>query len=158
MKVEKRDVLQFVKFGSVGLCSTVLDYGFFYVFFALCGLDKNLAQILSTLIAMTNSYFVNRYWTFGKTGGVQCGEIVRFVVVNLCSLLTTLLCLNLFHDVFGFCTLFERVLAFADISFDLGGERGVMFCKILALPFSILVNFLGNRLWVFGKKKEKNTH
>ncbi len=154
--MKKRDLLQFIKFGLVGVCNTLLDYGLFYVFFALCSLNKNLAQVLATAISMTNSYLVNRYWTFNKSGAVRGGEIWRFIVVNLVSLLTTLLCLNLFHDVFMLHKGANGLLSLMSIPYALSGDNEVMFCKLLAIPFSLMVNFLGNRFWVFGKKNEKN--
>ncbi|MGN1059379.1 MAG: GtrA family protein [Clostridia bacterium] len=150
--MKKSDVLQAVKFALVGLVNTALDYGLFFVFFSLCSLDKNLAQVLATALAMTNSYLVNRYWTFQKSGGVRGGEIWRFILVNLLSLLTTLLCLNLFYDLLSLHTLANRLLALIGLSFRLSGDSAVMFCKLLAVPFSLAVNFLGNRLWVFKNK------
>ena len=68
--MKKTDVLQAAKFLLVGVGNTAIDYVLFFVFFSLLDLDKNLAQVLSMGIAMANSYLVNRYWTFGKTGGV----------------------------------------------------------------------------------------
>lgn len=157
MKVKKRDFLQLIKFGLVGACNTALDYGLFYVFFGLLNWNKNPAQVLATAISMTNSYLVNRYWTFEKSGGVRGGEIWRFVVVNFLSLLTTLLCLNLFHDVFMLHKAVNGVLHLMHISFVISGDLEVMLCKLLAMPFSMAVNFLGNRIWVFGKKNDKKS-
>lgn len=149
--MKKSDILQAAKFALVGVANTALDYLLFFVFMSLCRLDKNIAQILATGLAMTNSYLVNRYWTFKKTGGVKGGEIWRFILVNLLSLLTTLLCLNLFHDWLGVYKPVNRLLIMLGIPFTLQGDIAVMFCKLLATPFSLAVNFLGNRLWVFKK-------
>lgn len=147
----KQDVLQAGKFALVGVVNTLLDYVLFFVFFSLCNFDKNIAQILATAIAMTNSYLVNRYWTFQQTGGVKGQEIGRFIVVNILSLLTTLLFLNLFYDWLALHTLANQLLSFLNIPFMLLGDWAVMFCKVLVMPFSLGVNFLGNRLWVFKK-------
>jgi len=147
--MKKTDVLQAAKFLLVGVGNTAIDYVLFFVFFSLLDLDKNLAQVLSMGIAMANSYLVNRYWTFGKTGGVQVGEIVRFIVINMLSLGTTLICLNLFYDVLSLHEVANRVLALLPFAFSLEGDLAVLFCKVLAMPFSLAVNFLGNRLWVF---------
>ncbi|MBQ4518955.1 MAG: GtrA family protein [Clostridia bacterium] len=149
--MKKKDVLQAGKFALVGVVNTLLDYVLFFVFFSLCGLDKNIAQILATAIAMTNSYLVNRYWTFQKTGAVKGQEIVRFVAVNILSLLTTLLFLNLFYDWLALHKLANELLSLLGIPLVLEGDWAVMFCKVLVMPFSLGVNFLGNRLWVFKK-------
>jgi len=149
--MKKKDVLQASKFTLVGILNTLLDYVLFFVFFSLCGFGVNIAQILATAVAMTNSYLINRYWTFQKTGGVKGQEIVRFIVVNILSLLTTLLCLNLFYDWLSLYKIANNLFAWLGIPFILEGDLAVLFCKVLAMPFSLTVNFLGNRLWVFKK-------
>lgn len=150
MKTE--EIRKISKFALVGVCNTLLDYGLFFLFLSIWGWDKNIAQILATAIAMTNSYLVNRYWTFGKSGSVQVGEMGRFLVVNLLSLLTTLVCLNVFYDGLSVHCLANSILRGMGFVYQLSGEYAVLFCKVLAMPFSLLVNFLGNRLWVFGKE------
>ncbi len=153
--MKKSDCFQMVRFGLVGVFNTALDYGLFYVFFSLLNLDKNLAQVFATAVAMTNSYLVNRYWTFQKSGGVRYGEIWRFLAVNALSLLTTLLCLNLFFDVLHLYTFANGILSALGIPYILEGDMAVLFSKVLAMPFSLAVNYLGNRLWVFREKRTK---
>jgi len=155
--MKKKNLLQIIKFGFVGVFNTVIDYGLFFLFFSIFGLDKNIAQILATALAMTNSYLINRYWTFEKSGNVRGGEIWKFIIVNILSLLTTLLCLNLFYDALHLHEVANHLLTLLNIPFTLTGDLGVLFCKILAMPFSLAVNFLGNRLWVFAEKDKKKS-
>ncbi len=151
-KKVKKDFLQVVKFGLIGILNTALDYGLFFVFFSLLKLDKNLAQVFSTAIAMTNSYLFNRYWTFEQKGKVQANEMWKFIVINLVSMGVTLLCLNLFYDILHLERLANALLSCTALAFRLEGNSAVMFCKLAAMPFSLAVNFLGNRLWVFRNK------
>lgn len=156
-KEAKKNLLQIVKFGLIGILNTALDYFLFFVFFSLLHVDKNLAQMLATAIAMSNSYLFNRYWTFHQKGAVRAGEVGRFIIVNLVSMSVTILCLNLFYDVLHLERLANAMLSAVGIGFVLEGKGAVMFCKLVAVPFSLAVNFLGNRLWVFrnkGKKEE----
>ncbi len=151
----KKNLIQVVKFGLIGIANTAIDYLLFFVFFSLLNLDKNLAQVLATAIAMTNSYFFNRYWTFGKKGKVKVDEMWKFIIVNLVSMGVTILCLNLFSDVFHLYRFANQLLSAAGIGFQLTGDNAVLFCKVAAIPFSLAVNFLGNRLWVFGKQSKE---
>lgn len=150
--MKKTDLLHAMKFALVGLFNTALDYGLFFIFFSLGRFDKNVAQICATALAMTNSYLVNRYWTFRKDGGIRLGEIWRFMAVNLASLLTTLGCLNLFYDMLALHEIVNHLFTVMGVSYSLEGDSAVLFCKLLAIPFSLAVNFLGNRLWVFKEK------
>lgn len=151
MNNKKKSVTEILKFGLIGAFNTFLDYFLFWVFLSLLNFDKNIAQILATAIAMTNSYFCNRYWTFGKKGAVKLSEMWRFIVVNMCSLGVNLICLNLFCDVLKVYEWANAILSAVKINFTLSGDMAVMFCKLCAVPFSLAVNFLGNKLWVFKK-------
>ncbi|MBP3337460.1 MAG: GtrA family protein [Clostridia bacterium] len=151
----KKSIAEALKFGLIGAFNTFVDWGLFWVFLSVAGFDKNIAQILATAIAMTNSYFLNRYWTFNQKGKVQISEMGKFVVVNLVSLLVNLICLNLFSDVFKLHNIFNAILKLLNINFVLTGDLAIMFCKVCAVPFSLAVNFFGNKLWVFGKKEGK---
>ena len=152
MDSTKKNIIEIIKFGFIGILNTVLDWFLFWAFLSLLGLDKNVAQILATALAMTNSYFLNRYWTFKKTGAVKVSEMGKFIIVNLVSLGVNLLCLNLFCDVFKLQNIANEFLYAVKINYELTGDMAVMFCKLCAVPFSLAVNFLGNKLWVFRKK------
>lgn len=150
----KKNIIQLVKFGAIGVMNTAIDYLLFALFFSLCGLDKSLSQVFATAIAMTNSYILNRYFTFGQKGAVKVDEMWKFVIVNLVSMGVTILLLNVFYDLFHIENWANAVLSALSIPFAIEGDLAVLFCKLIATPFSLAVNFLGNRLWVFGGKKE----
>lgn len=151
----KKSIGEILKFGLIGVFNTFVDWGLFWVFLSLAGLDKNISQIFATAIAMTSSYFLNRYWTFNQTGKVKIAEMGKFIIVNLVSLSVNLICLNLFCDVFRLYNIANSVLKLINIKYVLTGDMAIMFCKVCAVPFSLAVNFLGNKLWVFGKKEGK---
>lgn len=149
----KKTVKEAIKFAFIGVINTVLDWVLFWVFLSALGFNKNISQILATALAMCNSYLLNRYFTFKKTGSVKLSEISKFILVNLLSLLVNLLCLNLFCDVFKVYLWANSIFDFVGIDFMLSGDTAIMFSKLCAVPFSLLVNFIGNKLWVFGKKE-----
>ena len=151
----KKNLIQVIKFGAIGVMNTAIDYLLFALFFSLCGLDKSLAQMLSTAIAMTNSYILNRYFTFEQKGSVKIDEMWKFIIVNLVSMGVTILLLNVFYDLWHLENIANAVLGAISVPFKIEGDLAVIFCKLVATPFSLAVNFLGNRLWVFGSKKSK---
>lgn len=149
----KKNLIQVIKFGAIGIMNTAIDYLLFALFLSLCGFDKSISQVLATAIAMTNSYILNRYFTFGKKGAVKVNEMWKFIIVNLVSMGVTIMLLYLFYDILHVERLANHILGALSVPFEIEGNIAVLFSKLLATPFSLAVNFLGNRLWVFASKK-----
>lgn len=122
---------QLGKFGIVGVANTLIDFGVFMLLHGKIGLAYPVSQVISYSCGMTNSYLWNKFWTFQSKKRVSLGEVAKFVLVNLASLGVALALLALFR-----------------------GKRawGAAESKALATLGSLLVNFLGNKLWVFRER------
>ena len=81
---------------------------------------------------MLNSYLVNRSWTFRTGERFFSLQLVRFIVGNLAVLLLSVLLINL-------CTV------------QLG--LGKLTAKLVVTCFTLAVNFLISRLWIFKGQK-----
>ena len=95
-------VSELAKFGVVGAMSFVIDLAMFNL--VLHVTEKPLtSKVVSTVIAATFAFFLNRYWSFKdreKTGvGRESG---LFILFNVIGLLIALGCLGLSHYVLGF--------------------------------------------------------
>ncbi|MDI3542495.1 MAG: hypothetical protein PWP57_98 [Candidatus Atribacteria bacterium] len=119
---------QFIKFNLVGIMNTAVDFGVFMILNRYLGLIYTISQVISYSCGMVNSYFFNKFWTFQKKEGFTAVEVVKFIFVNLCSLGVSLLVLYVLQSK--------------------GGWK-VLPSKVLATGFSVGVNFLGNKFWVF---------
>ena len=124
----RSDFAQLVKFGLVGVANTLIDFGIFVLLHGYLRVFYALAQVISYSCGMTNSYFLNKFWTFQSKEAIRLAEVVKFVVVNLLSLGVSLVLLYLVRG---------------------RGNWGVVESKVLATLGSLLVNFLGNKFWVF---------
>ena len=152
----KRDsIKQAIRFCLVGILNTAVDYVVFYVFLAFLNADKSVSQIFATAFAMCVSYIVNKNWTFGEKGRASKRQIAKFIATNLISMCCTIVFMNFFHDVIHIHEWANSLLKFADISFRLDGDIGVMFCKIAASCLSFVVNFVGNKFWVFNTRPQE---
>lgn len=122
---------QLGKFGIVGVANTLIDFGVFMLLHGKIGLAYPVSQVISYSCGMTNSYLWNKFWTFQSKKRVSLGEVAKFVLVNLASLGVALALLALFR-----------------------GKRawGAAESKALATLGSLLVNFLGNKFWVFRER------
>ncbi len=149
----KKNFLQLIKFALIGVSNTLVDYGVTFALNALFGIFF-LARIIGYVCGILNSYFWNTRWTFREERRRDAREIVSFLIVNLVTLGISLLLQGLFRD----------VLHLGDWWLNLAGESFVTkllnadrFCMLLAFPFTLLVNFLGNKLFVFNRSKEEPT-
>jgi putative flippase GtrA len=93
---------ELAKFGLVGLMSLAVDL---LVFNAVLHVtDKPLtSKIVSTVVAATNAFFLNRHWSFRhrERQGLR-REYSLFAFLNAVGLLISLTCLGISHYVLGF--------------------------------------------------------
>lgn len=141
----KRLTKQFIRFVLVGILNTAVDFIVFQVLNLLFELTY-LAQVIGYCCGIVNSYAWNSNWTFREERTRSLREIVTFLAVNLVSLGVSLgtiwLCKNVFliNDAWtdAWLPTFLQSLV-----------NGDTVCKLIATPVAIVVNFLGNRLFVF---------
>lgn len=126
----KDELIKFIKFNAVGLVNTAVDFLVFTLLVAL-GMNYVPAQVISYACGTLNSYIFNSRWTF-KDKRDSARRVLAFVAVNLVALGVSLGIQAVLNDHFGF----QEIVS-----------------KIIALPFSIGVNFIGNRLFVFKKER-----
>jgi putative flippase GtrA len=94
------------------------------------GLHYLVAATCSFLVAVTSNYTWNRLWTFRGQRGHVAYQGFRFLVVSTIALAANLVILHLLVD-----------------SFDVGKVLAQAIAIVLVTPW----NFVGNKLWSFGR-------
>ena len=136
-----KNLFQFVKFGLVGILNTAVDFGIFTFLNYLIGEHYyRISQIISYSCAVLNSYYLNKSWTFQAGRRFNLIEMLKFLTINLISLGVSIFFLTLFHEKY---------------------QIGILWSKVGATFFSVIINFFGNKYWVFNKdqifdEKDKN--
>lgn len=74
-------VKQFMKFGIVGVINTILDYALYTLFVTIFDVHYLIANVLSFSIAVTNSFLLNRKWTFRQSGTNWRHEALKYAMV-----------------------------------------------------------------------------
>ena len=135
----KRTTWQFVRFGLVGVVNTTIDLLVLNCLFQLWPTQNIPRLLLFNTIAYTcgalNSFIFNRYWTFQRTGRPKVREGARFLLMTL----TAIACNDLL------LWLMSKVL----IPVHLNPTLWTNISKVAAIGGTILVSYLGMRLWVF---------
>lgn len=120
----------FIRFCTVGVGNTMIDFSFFFLFVKM-GTPYIPAQIIAYSAGVTNSFIWNRFWTFKQRQKICIWEIIRFILINLIALATTNLLLIYLYEV---------------------REIALILSKSAATVGGILITFIGSRFWVFQKK------
>jgi len=123
--------LEFLKFAFVGGLNTAVTY-FSYVLLVMCRVPWQIASPVGYALGMCNSYFLNKYWTFQNTTAICLRQILKFLLVNFISWGASFVPLWIFIDVL---------------------DVNEIIAQIPAMVFSVLVNYLGSRNFVFLNKK-----
>ena len=126
---ERRNWEQLAKFGAVGAIGYLVNLGV-YVLLRRAGVHYIPAAIGSFAVAVSNNYAWNRVWTFRRQRGHMAYQGLRFLVVSLVTLGANVLILyGLVH-----------------------AGLGKLPAQALAIVLVMPLNFLGNKLWSFGRR------
>jgi len=146
----KKTVWQITKFAIVGVLNTLVDFAVFQALNLLLGWVY-VAQVIGYTCGIINSYLWNSNWTFREQRTRSFREIALFIVVNLLSLGVSLGVIWLCRDVVGITN--EWVASWMPAALN-GFIKGDTVDKLIATFFAIVVNYVGNRLFVFNQKPQ----
>ncbi|MEL7609830.1 MAG: GtrA family protein [Bacillota bacterium] len=129
MKDLKHTIFQFIKFNLVGLLNTAVDFAIYTLLTEVFGVVYFVAKTLSYTAGVLNSFFFNSRWTFRGEGKGTGKQFMLFVAVNLVSLGVSLGGMYLCKNALGITSDF--------------------WSNLIVTPVAMVVNFIGNKLFVF---------
>lgn len=135
--------LQFGKFFVVGILNTGLDFLVLNLLMWITQTYKGTPIVIfgtiSFSVAVINSYFLNKYWTFGDQSKTQAPQqFVKFLSVAIVGLV-----LN--NSIIYFITTLVNPI------FGLSPVLWANFAKAMATGVVLAWNFVGYKLFVFKK-------
>jgi putative flippase GtrA len=135
---------QFVRFGFVGVLNTLLDIlllnGLLWLFPTTHTFLILLFNSLAYGIGAVNSFFLNKYWTFGSRQQTTWNEVKRFILTTLLGIVCNDILIWLAGNLF--------------LSFISNAALATNASKVLAITGTVFVSYLGMRLWVFVQKPQ----
>jgi putative flippase GtrA len=123
--------LQLARFCAVGAIGYAVNLVVYTLLLHGADLHYLLAATCSFLVAVTNNYTWNRHWTFRGQRGHVAYQGLRFLVVSTVALLANLVILRVLVQEF---------------------DTGKVLAQAIAIVLVTPLNFVGNKLWSFGKR------
>jgi len=140
----KENIIQFIKFGIVGVSNTLISYVIYLLCIILLGklglfqnVDYYIGNVVSFLLSVLWSFYWNNKYVFTVKEGESRNMLKALMKTYLSYAFTGLILSNVF----------------AYIWIDLLGINK-MIAPLCTLVISVPVNFLMNKLWAFKKDKE----
>lgn len=135
-------MLQAARFFLVGTLNTFIDLAVLNLLIWFSGIATGIVysgfKAISFLVATINSYFWNKYWTFGKKEAPRPKEFLKFFVVTTIGLLINVSIASFLVNIFG-------------PQFGLSEKIWATFGAIIAAFFAFVWNFLASKFIVFKK-------
>ena len=125
--------MQFMRFAVVGLINTGIDYLIYWSLTRYVDFfedEKVFATSIAFIVAATNSYFMNKAFTFKDKSKEYGSQYIKFFVVSLVG--------------FGINALIFYLLLQTGL-FDI-------VAKVLTTGVVLIWNFIANKLWTFKQK------
>ena len=125
--------LQLIRFCLVGASGYAVNLAVYTLLLKGADVHYLVAATGSFLVAVTSNYTWNRLWTFRGQRGHVAYQGLRFLVVSTVALVANLLVLHLL------------------VSSGVGKVLGQAIAIVLVTPW----NFVGNKLWSFGRRSPR---
>lgn len=141
------ETLRFGKFLLVGALNTLIDFGLMNLFSGWLGMPLVLAQALSFILAVINSYTLNRLWVYPESQAKSlASQFSKFALINAAGLALRTLTIPPVDS------WFRPLISSNDVQlFGLSAQAlSRNFALALILPLTLILNYLANRFWTFG--------
>lgn len=129
--LRKEDIIQFLKFGIVGISNTLISLAVYYIFLWV---DKRLyliGNIVGWIISVANAFLGNNKFVFSSEGSGWKSTLTRIGKTYLS---------------YGATFLISTVLLYIEVDVL---HWSAVLCPIINLLITIPANFLLNKFWTF---------
>lgn len=137
--------MQFMKFILVGFLNTAVDFGILnllmVIFRVYTGWFFSLFKAISFSCAVTNSYFLNKFWTFKKEDKAKIQEFSKFLIISIIALLINVSLSSFLVNKIG-------------PQFNISPILWANLSALVTVGVTILINFFGYKYLVFKKIKK----
>lgn len=127
----KASVVQFIKFGIVGLSNTIVSLAVYYVVLWINPAWYLLGNVAGWVVSVANAFFWNNKYVFGKSG-VGWKSMLKKLSKSYLS--------------YGSTFLLGTLLLYIEVDV---WEFSAVLCPAINLLVTIPLNFVLNKFWTF---------
>lgn len=141
------NIREITVFSVIGILNTSIDIGVFMFLKYIFQIDNQsvwliLINLISIILAIIFSYFANKYFTFKNKSKTNTKEVTSFIFVNVFGFVVNTIILRIVISIL------PDDISVAFIPFLI---NSALIGKILATAGSMIVSFIGYKLFVFNK-------
>jgi putative flippase GtrA len=127
--ITKNNFFEFIRFSIVGIVNTLVNLAVLFILTEFFGVYYIISAIFAFLAAVTNSFILNKIWTFKYKSKKDIHiRYFQFLIVSIIAFIVNMLILYVFTEYFNFY---------------------YMLSQIIGVACNLIINFLGNKLWTF---------
>ena len=151
--ISRDTYIQLTKFGIVGGLSFAVDLVIYYFLSEFVGLPTYVAKGISVVAATLFNYYLNTKWTWRQTEKDK-GRFARYMLLYVMSGLMNVGANEFFlHSLTeSNINIFFQNIQMSNTSELLSFKFHKLAAVILATIVGMIVNFLGQKLWIFKEK------
>jgi len=147
-----KEIIRFLKFATVGVIGTVVDFGVLNLLIQLAGMSKLWANTCSFTAAVISNFVWNRLWTFPESRERPLlSQLSQFTLVNVVGLaINQAIFLGLDRFVLGEAGMLATPMS--SLASGLGIAHFTLafnLAKAVAIMIVLFWNFGANRLWTY---------
>jgi putative flippase GtrA len=146
-----RPLFQLSKFVIIGIANTAIDFGVMNILIIVNGLEPNndpqymMYKSISFAVAVVNSYFWNKFWTFKKRKSIKesledkaksSAEFFQFIAISISGAAISIVIANISKNIFA-----------DETGLNVAANIGAAFATIFVMAW----NFLGYKYIAFKK-------
>lgn len=135
--MNRENILQFIKFGLVGISNTVVSMVCYYIFLFINEDLYLLGSIMGTIVSIANAFYWNDKYVFKGNQNDWKSKLKR---------------LGKTYVSYGGTSLLSNVLLWIEVSFFYVNKN---IAPIVNLLITIPLNYLINKFWTFKKNKDE---
>lgn len=151
--MHERHKRQARRFSINGLSMSALDFVLFVSLGTFLHLPAVGANVVSTSLTSSLSYWINKHWVFGRerSDGSDRRMLLRFFIVTLSGLfiLQNLIIFAITHEAWVVGDWLSGVLAESELGYYPSSAITLAVAKLVALLASSIWNFVGYKMFVF---------